>query len=51
MSQPRKLKLQVKVQIYGKPRFRIGAWMIRLGARIARVHAKVWIEEQKPRVR
>lgn len=41
----RETKLKVRVRINGKPRFRIGAWLIWLGAKIARVHARVWIEE------
>lgn len=44
------IKLKVRVKINGKPRFRIGAWLIRLGAHLARVHVKIWIEEQGPRM-
>lgn len=35
----------VKIQFYGTPKLRIGAWLIRLGAHLARVHVKIWIEE------
>lgn len=43
-------KYVVRVRINGKPRLRIGAWLIHIGARIAKVHARVWIEEQSPRM-
>lgn len=43
-------KIVVRVKIHGKPRLKIGAWLIWIGAKIARVHAKVWLEEVSPRM-
>lgn len=42
-----KITMVVRTRVNGKPRFKIGVWLIRLGVWIARVHVQVWIEEER----
>lgn len=42
-----KITLRVNTRIYGKPRLKLGVWLIELGVRIARVQVRVWINEER----
>lgn len=45
------LFLRVNAKITGKPRSRVGVWLIKLGVRLARVHVRVWIDEERRRAK
>lgn len=41
------ITLRVHTRIYGKPRLKLGVWLIKLGVLLAQVHVRVWLDEEK----
>lgn len=39
--------MRVNLKVHGKPRFKAGLWLIKLGVWLSRVHVRVWIEEER----
>lgn len=41
------ITMRVNAKITGKPRLKLGVWLIKLGVWLSQVHVRVWIEEER----
>lgn len=41
------VRMVVKAKISGKPRFKFGVWLIKMGVWLSQVHVRVWIEQER----